>query len=103
MAALTINLGTDGGLDLATIDTAAASGAGDTFLNDGKTMFFVTNGSGGSINVTFAAVVDKVVAVGAGLTLAFMLNAGTYNNPSGSVVVTYSAVTSVTVGAISYA
>jgi|DEB19_MinimDraft_3_1074340.scaffolds.fasta_scaffold00464_5 hypothetical protein len=93
---------------------AAAAGGGDVFPNDGKTIFVVNNGSGGSINVTFTAQTtsaekpgmeditysDKVVAVANGaIKMIGPFATGTYNNPSGQVAVSYSSATSVTVAA----
>lgn len=93
---------------------AAAGGSGDTFANDGNTIFVVSNASGSSINVTFTAQVtsaskpgfedvtytDKVVAVANGATkIIGAFATGTYNNASGQVAVSYSATSSVTVAA----
>lgn len=92
----------------------AAAVGGDAFVNDGKTLLRVTNGSGGSINVTIAsqysvnqalppgtANANQVVAVGAGATKYIgPFPRGSWNDANGKVQVSYSAVTSVTVGAV---
>lgn len=90
---------------------AAASGGGDTFVNNGLTFLEVTNGGGSSINVTVAGAQacsqgsthDNVVAVGAGATkLIGPFPASRFNNPAtGAASVTYSSATSVTVRAFS--
>lgn len=81
-----------------------ADAGGDTWLNTGREMFRVVNGSGGEINVTVDAVRDcnqgfdhdAQVAVPAGEErwLGPFATARFGANPS----VTYDAVTSVTVG-----
>lgn len=92
---------------------AAATVSGDTFLNDGRTFLVVTNGGGSPITVTVAVQRTSIRVPGAGtvtfaaipVTIAngvtkwISVPQGPYNNTSGRVVVTYSAVTSVTVGA----
>lgn len=114
MAALTVQTFD---IDGAAITTASAGAGGDTFLNDSteKTFLVVTNGSGGSINVTFTAqvetvttpqygqldVADKVVAVANGATKYIgPFSRAIYNNASGAVAVAYSGVSSVTVAAV---
>lgn len=93
----------------------AASAGGDSFANDGNTFFKIVNGSGSSINVSFPlsgsdvtravdgqAVTAKVVAVAAGATVDVgPFPKSSYDDSTGSVSVTYSAVTTVTVRAIS--
>lgn len=94
---------------------ASAAGGGDVFANpeDQTTFFMITNGGGGSINVTFTSQVtnaavpglgnvalsDRVVAVPAGATRMIGPFPPRFNNASGQVAVSYSGVTSVTVGA----
>lgn len=89
----------------------AAAGGGDSFDNNGQCVFVVNNGSGASITVTFddpntpnpgnAAQFNPDVAV--------VIPAGQkryigpfppfrFNDPNGRVNVTYSGVTSLTVG-----
>lgn len=88
----------------------AAAGGGDSFENDGKRTFFVvSNGSGGSITVTFddsgspqppGAVAfnpDVDVAVGAGARS--VIGPFPKDRFGATVSVTYSGVTSLTVGA----
>ncbi|MFF7610746.1 hypothetical protein [Streptomyces lavendulae] len=89
--------------------TTAAAGGGDKVKPDGDRVFVeVTNGSGGSINVTVAsyptvrgqAVADRVIAVAASATKKIPIFADLNTNPSdGLAAITYSAVTTVTVGA----
>lgn len=88
--------------------TAAAVG-GDQFLNNGNERFYIKNASGGSITVTFApagtpgglALATYTVTVGAGVEkFVGPFSPQYFNNSSGYVTVTYSAVTSVTVAVI---
>ncbi len=106
MAAIAILRPTHTGLALT---TQAAAGGGDTLQNDGQTVLYVSNGGGSSINVTVtpAATPDGlsfqavVVPVGAGATKVLGPFPPLYfNNASGQVAVTYSAVTSVVVAGI---
>jgi len=114
MAVLSVqNLTTTG---LAATLTAAAAG-GDKFDNptDERTFLRVANGGGSSINVTISkqksvvnaagygavATADLVVAVANGATKDIgPFPAELWNDAAGQVNVSYSAVTSVTVGAI---
>jgi hypothetical protein len=87
----------------------AAAGGGDSFPNaDGRTYFVVTNGGGSSITVTINSVTpcdqgadhDGGGAVANGTTRTFgPFQPRRFNNASGAIDVTYSGVTSVTVGA----
>lgn len=112
MAALTTNDVTLAGT-LQTLVSAAAGG--DDFFNgdDQRTYLVVANGGGASINVTLDAVptsvnvpgfggvplADSVVAVANGTTrIIGPFPPQRFNNAAGRVAVTYSAVTSVTVG-----
>lgn len=88
---------------------AAATGGGDAFANDGLTYFHVKNGGGSSINVTVNSVTacdqgfdhDQVVAVpNGGERILGPFPVGRWNDTSGNVTVSYSAVTSVTVAAV---
>lgn len=106
MATLTVQ---KPGLTGAVVTLAAAAAGGDTFANDGQTMMKVTNGGVGSINVTVnsqrtcdqGSDHDIVVAVGAGVTK----DIGPFDpyRFGGMLLVTYSGVTSVSVGAYSTA
>ncbi|MGL5116512.1 MAG: hypothetical protein ACRC7C_14430 [Beijerinckiaceae bacterium] len=112
MAALTVQNIVEAGLANA---LTAAAGGGDTFVNpeDQTTFLMVTNGGGGSINVTCTSQVtnaavpglgnvtmsDRVVAVPNGATRMIGPFPPRFNNASGAVAVSYSGVTSVTVGA----
>ena len=113
MAAITPVTPAIGGAVLA---LAAASGGGDTLANlKGNVFLVVNNGGVGSINVTLAAVTtarpadgpyppqtvaNNVVAVGAGVQKIIGPIPAAFNDGSGNIAVTYSGVSSVTVGAI---
>ena len=87
---------------------AATAGAGDNFPNTGREYLHVINGSGGSINVTVAATApcnhgtthNVVVAVPAGQQRR--IGPFPTSRFGDNVVVTYSAVTTVTVAAIGF-
>jgi len=112
MAALTVSDVVPAGLTYA---LAAAGGSGDTIADDGReqTYLAVANASGGSINVTLTAqtttvnvpgvgamtISDRVVAVANSTTKLIGPFSSAYRNASGNVAVSYSATTSVTVGA----
>lgn len=93
------------------ITWAAASGGGDKFVNTGKELLLVKNGSGGSINVTIATpntvdgltIADKVIAVADGKTAVLgPWPPATYSNASDSkkAAVTYSGTSSVEVAVV---
>lgn len=110
-AVLTVTDVTEAGVAMT---LASAAGGGDSFANDssGRTFLVVTNGSGGSITVTITPATASVfvpghgtltkaaggAAVAAGVTKIFGPFPTTYNDSSGRVAVTYSGVTSLTVG-----
>lgn len=114
MATLTVqNVSLDG----LAFTTASAGASGDVFNNpnDERTFFYVSNGSGGSINVTFTAqgtsvnasgygtvdISDTVVAIANGAAeMVGPFPSSRFNNSSGNVAVSYSDNTSVTVAAI---
>lgn len=85
---------------------AAANVDGNYFINTGANWLEISNGSGGSINVIIGAYVDstsivafKTIAVGAGARKKIgPFPSSPYSDASGYVQLTYSAVTSVTVG-----
>lgn len=86
---------------------AAATSGGDEWTNTGAEFYFIKNGGGGSINVTFVtqattdglAVTDLVVAVSNGVDkMIGPFPVGIYNDTGGKLQVTYSGVSSVTVG-----
>jgi len=94
---------------------ASAAAGGDDFFNgdDQRTYFMITNGGGAAITVTFDAVPTAVNVPGFGSvavsdTAVSIANGATrvigpfppqrFNNASGRVAVTYSGVTTVTVG-----
>jgi len=88
---------------------AGAAELGDEFVNDGKKLFVVNNGSGAAVEVTFAtqktvdgeAIADKVVDVPNGEQhLLGPFPTDIYNDGDGKVQVTYEDHTSVTVGVI---
>jgi len=89
-----------------------ATADGDQFYNDGQTIFFVKNASGVSVDVTFNSIApcnygndhNITVAVAAGATKAIgKFDKWRFNNGKANVEVTYSAVASVTVSAVSFA
>lgn len=87
---------------------ASAAGGGDTFANDGRTMVHIKNGGGAPITLTAVtplvvdglAVADLTVTVTNGQErMVGPFPVGTFNDPAtGQVALTYSGVTSVTVG-----
>lgn len=112
MAALTRQNLAEAGLNATYV---AASGGGDTVPNDGETFLHVKNGGVGSINVTVAAAVATVFKEGFGtlvrgnIVVAVPNGAerfigpfppSAFNDVNGSVPITYSGVTSVTVAAL---
>lgn len=106
MAVLPIQNAVTAGTD---VTMASASAGGDKVAVG--CVLLVRNGSGGSINVTIVrpgndkygvAIPDLVKAVGAGVMAAFRLDQPDLPDPADSylISITYSAVTSVTVGAV---
>lgn len=88
---------------------AAASGGGDTFLNDGTLLLVVDNAGGAPITVTvdslrasdYGTDEDIAVSVPAGSrTFLGPFDHGRFNTTAQTVGVTYSSVTSVTVAAL---
>lgn len=108
MATITVVTASPNGAALSMVSAAAG---GDAFNNNGKTLYRVTNGGGSSINVTITPVNTTpqgytispiVVAVANGTTKDLgPYDPSVFNNSAGQVPVAYSAVTSVTVGALS--
>lgn len=89
-----------------TYESAAADG--DAFINDGKTILAINNGSGTSITVTVAtagqveglAIDDVAIVVAAGaLVMAGPFSRTVFNDSTGKVQLTYSDVTSLGVKA----
>lgn len=90
---------------------AAANGGGDTFVPDKDTFLHVKNGSGGALTVTVAvpgterygvATADLAVSVPAGaerMMGPFPADVFADSSIAGSAAVTYSGVTSLTIGA----
>lgn len=110
MAQLTgIALGPDAGnLDTLALLTAAAGG-GDSFSMTGKDVLLINNGSGGTITVTLVAVADNFGITNAAHNLTFAILAGKlcsigpttllrFRDANGLCQITYSAVTSLTIG-----
>jgi hypothetical protein len=106
MAALNVGTVVAPGVAAATV---AASAGGDTVAgaSDGRTWLEITNGSGGSINVTIAdpgatpagnSSAGRVIAVAPGATQKIFLPPGAVAS-NGLVSIAYSAVTTVTVAA----
>lgn len=98
------------GLAGTTVTPVAAAVGGDVLPPGDHVFLRVVNGSGGSITATvdsaqqcsFGFDHDLAVAVGAGVTKDIgPLPAGRFAQSDGQVHVTYSAVTSVTVAAVS--
>ena len=92
-----------------TFTPVSAAGGGDSFANAGQQIFYCKNAGVSSVNVTFAvtatvdglAATNRVVAVAAGAErLIGPFPTGTYNDVNGNVQITYSGVTSVTVGVL---
>jgi hypothetical protein len=85
----------------------AAAGGGDQFSNDGRTYFKVTNGGGAPITVTVVSqracdqgTIHSIANSVTNATTEVMgpFDPARFNDASGFVQVTYSAVTTVTVG-----
>lgn len=94
-------------LDGLTPAFAAAAGGGDSFVNTGKAYLHVKNGGAGSITVTIDSIQGcnqgfdhnaggAIAAAADGLFGPFPTNR--FNNASGQATITYTGVTSVTVG-----
>lgn len=110
MATLTVQQ-TD--LDGVVPSYVACAGGGDEFLNDGKTMLHLKNGSGGALTVTVDSLVNcnqgtdhnSVTSVGA--TAEAMIGPfgiTRFNDSStGRAAITYSGVTSLTIAVIKVA
>lgn len=91
-----------------TVTLTAAAGGGDQFtLTDQNDVYVMNNGSGGAITVTFVtqattdglAIADRTVSVGAGdRDEVSDLDPNVYRDTNGFCQVTYSGVTSLTVG-----
>ncbi len=93
-----------------TVTFVSAAGGGDVFPNTGREFIHIKNGDASSHDITVNSVTpcdqgadhDLVVAVGAGVTKAIGPFATTrFNDGSGNVSLTYSAVTSVTIAIVS--
>ena len=106
MALLTVQIATQ----LGVIPSFVAAGAGgDTFANSARESLWVKNGSGVSINVTINSVLacdqgfdhDLVIAIAAGAEkIIGPFSTVRFNDVSGILGVTYSAVTTITVAAV---
>lgn len=86
---------------------SACAGGGDEFANAGDEFIHIKNGSGGDITLTIVtqatvdgqAVGDRTVVITAGEErLIGPFPTGTYNDGAGKVQLTYSGVTSLTIG-----
>jgi hypothetical protein len=107
MAALTVQKIGIGGVQKATL--VAATAAGDTFVNEGKTFVEVNNAAVSGITVTIkgqrnlplGTSADQTIAIAATtVTLIGPFPVGNYNRETDeSVVIEYSAVLTVTVAA----
>lgn len=114
MAILTVTQINPTGITDAEALMAAAAGGGDSFLNTGKEYLEVLNGSGGSITVTISSngagakcsfgvagtQHDKTLVLAAGKRGRIGgLPPAQFNDANGRAQVSYSGVTSLTVGA----
>lgn len=108
MATLSVQSVTAAGVVPAAL--VAAAGGGDQFSNNGQTVLDVANGGGSPITVTIASQVpcsqgsthNSTVTVANGATKRIgPFPITRFNDTGGFTQVTYSAVTSVTVGAFS--
>lgn len=104
---LTIQKSTTSGLEVV---FTAASGAGDSFTNDGKTMLRVKNADVSDKTITIVSPIacnqgfthDVSVVVTAGEERDIgLFPRNRFNDENGKVIVTYSDVTSVTIAVIS--
>ena len=90
------------------ITFSAAAGGGDSAVCHRQSMLLVRNGDASSKDVTLAtpgtvdglAVADRTISVAAGVTTANPLDPDVYGDADGTVAITYSAVTSVTVAVV---
>lgn len=107
MADITVQTASPAGLINPTF--AAAAVGGDTFTNDGKTIFIIKNGGGSPVTPTFDSLLncDQGVDHNVGTAIPTAQDGyfgpfppSRFNNGSGKVSVTYSGVTSVTVAAV---
>jgi hypothetical protein len=105
MAQLTVQQIDADGLETAYV---AAAAGGDYFINDGKTLIDVVNGSGGDLTLTFAG--QKACEFGTIHNQTCVVQAGErrqagpfpkyrFNDANGYVQITYSGVTSLTIAA----
>lgn len=87
----------------------AAAAGGDKFLNDGRALFHVKNGSASAITVTVVAATacshgvmhNLVINVAAGDEISLpRLDPSRFNDAGGYANITYSAAATVTVGCI---
>lgn len=93
------------------VPTLNAVSASDEFSNDGRTILWVTNGSGGSLTVTIVsqntidtdlAIADRTVTLTTGQVKVLGPYATThYNDADGMCTLQFSATTSVTCAVIS--
>jgi len=106
MATLTVQTAVLAGV---TPSYAACAGGGDDFLNTGREMVHIKNGSGGALVVTFVtpktyqgvALADPTVSVGAGSEeMIGPFPPGIFNGAAALLSMTYSGVTSLTIAVI---
>jgi hypothetical protein len=116
MALITgVPAGPDAGILDLVAGLAAANGGGDSFFMTGRDLLVVNNASGGAITVTISTVVaavadnfgvtnaahDKVFSVAAGkIAVLGPFTLGRFKDANGNAQVTYSGVTSLTVGVL---
>ena len=112
MAILTVQRPTAAG---ATITLVAAAGGGDSFANDGRTSFRISNADASPMTVTFDSpnTCDFTIGANAAHDIAVTVPNGQsreigpfsqlrFNDTNGRVQVTYSSVTSLTVAAVAF-
>ena len=108
MATLTVQSITKTGLTPALV---AAAGGGDKFANTGKEMLEIVNGSGASITVTIVAqktveglaIAGRAIAIPAGQRRFIgRISPTVFNDSQGFTNLTYSGVTSLTIGAFQF-
>lgn len=105
MATLTVQTIIQAGLEPAAL--AAAAAGGDQFANTGREMVEINNASVGDITVTFNSQApcsqgfdhnEAVVVTAAERRLIGPFPTGRFNDASGFVLITYSGVTTLTIG-----
>lgn len=106
MALLTVQTITQSGI----LPTKTAASVSDTFANNGKTFYSITNGSAGTVNVTVDSLATCSFGFDHNLTMSVAAGAerfigpfepSRFNSAAGLVTVTLDSATSVTCAVIS--